>query len=65
VQLCWAQVIRYLTAIAERQVGSAELGAELLNLPQQLFVHLHQWKDAARTVISRTTGIGRAANGAI
>jgi len=46
-QLCWAHVIRDLTAIAERQGASAEIGAELLNLQQQLFAQWHQWKDAA------------------
>jgi transposase len=46
-QLCWAHVIRDLTAIAERQGASAEFGAELLDLQQQLFVQWHHWKDAA------------------
>ena len=36
-QLCWAHVIRDLTAIAERPGASAEFGAELLDLQQQLF----------------------------
>jgi transposase len=44
-QLCWAHVIRDLTAIAERQGASAQIGAELLGLQQQLFVQWHQWKD--------------------
>jgi hypothetical protein len=46
-QLCWAHVIRDLTAIAERPGASAEFGAELLGLRQQLFAQWHQWKDAA------------------
>jgi hypothetical protein len=46
-QLCWAHVIRDLTAIAERPGASAEFGAELLGLQQQLFAQWHQWKDAA------------------
>jgi transposase len=33
-QLCWAHVIRDLTAIAERQGASGEIGAELLALQQ-------------------------------
>jgi hypothetical protein len=36
-QLCWAHVIRDLTAIAERPAASTEIGAELLALKQQLF----------------------------
>jgi transposase len=44
-QLCWAHVIRDLTAIAERQGASAQFGAELLALQQQLFGQWHQWKD--------------------
>ena len=44
-QLCWAHVIRDLTAIAERQGASAQFGAELLALQQQLFEQWHQWKD--------------------
>ena len=43
-QLCWAHVIRDLTAIAERQGASAQFGAELLALQQQLFGQWHQWK---------------------
>ncbi|MFZ0409769.1 MAG: IS66 family transposase [Cyanobium sp.] len=46
-QLCWAHLIRDLTAIAERQGVSGEIGLELLALQQQLFVQCHQWKDAA------------------
>ena len=46
-QLCWVHVIRDLTAIAKRQGASAEFGAELLDLQQQLFVQWHHWKDAA------------------
>lgn len=44
-QLCWAHLIRDLTAIAERPGASAEFGAELLGLQQQLFAHWHQWKN--------------------
>jgi transposase len=46
-QLCWAHVIRDLTAIAERPGASAEFGAELLGLQQQLFAQWHRWKDGA------------------
>jgi len=38
-QLCWAHVIRDLTAIAERPGVSAQIGAELLGLQQHLFAH--------------------------
>ncbi|QPN69055.1 transposase [Synechococcus sp. CBW1108] len=44
-QLCWAHLIRDLTAIAERPGASAEFGAELLGLQQQLFGHWHRYKD--------------------
>jgi hypothetical protein len=44
-QLCWAHVIRDLTAIAESRGTSAEIGAERLGLQQQLFGQWHQWKD--------------------
>jgi len=44
-QLCWAHLIRDLTAIAERQGASAELGAELLALQRELFAQWHRWKD--------------------
>jgi transposase len=43
-QLCWAHLICYLTAIAERPSASAEFRAELLGLPQQLFDHWHRYK---------------------
>ena len=46
-QLCRAHLIRDLTAIAERQGVSGEIGLELLALQQQLFVQWHQWKDGA------------------
>ena len=42
--LCWAYLIRDLTAIAERPGASAEFGAELLGLQQQLFTHWHHYK---------------------
>ena len=44
-QLCWAHLIRDLTAIAERPGASAEFGAELLGLQQQLFGHWHHYKE--------------------
>jgi transposase len=44
-QLCWAHLKRDLTAIAERPGASAEFGAELLALQQQLFSHWHHYKD--------------------
>jgi hypothetical protein len=43
-QLCWAHLLRDLTAIAERPGASAEFGAELLGLQQQLFAHWHHYK---------------------
>jgi hypothetical protein len=44
-QLCWAHLIRDLTAIAERPGASAEFGAQLLSLQQQLFGLWHRYKD--------------------
>ena len=44
-QLCWAHLIRDLTAIAERPGASAEFGAQLLGLQQQVFDHWHRYKD--------------------
>jgi len=44
-QLCWAHLVRDLVAIAERPGASAEFGAELLGLQQQLFGHWHRYKD--------------------
>jgi transposase len=44
-QLCWAHLIRDLTAIAERPGASAEFGAQLLNLQQQLFGLWYRHKD--------------------
>jgi transposase len=44
-QLCWAHLIRDLTAIAERPGASAEFGGELLSLQRQLFGHWHRYKD--------------------
>ena len=46
-QLCWAHLIRDLTAIAERQGASAEVGAELLGLQRELFAQWHRWKDGS------------------
>jgi hypothetical protein len=43
-QLCWAHIVRDLTAIAERPGASAEMGTRLLNLRHQLFEHWHRWK---------------------
>ena len=43
-QLCWAHLIRDLTAIAERPGASNEFGAQLLGLQQQLFRHWHRYK---------------------
>ncbi len=44
-QLCWAHLICDLTAIAERQGASKEIGAELLALQRELFAPWHRWKD--------------------
>ena len=44
-QLCWAHLIRDLTAIADRPGASAEFGTELLDLQRQLFYHWHRFKD--------------------
>ena len=44
-QLCWAHLIRDLAAIAERPGASAEFGAELLDMQQQLFAQWHRYKD--------------------
>ena len=44
-QLCWAHLIRDLTAIAERPGASAEFGAVLLGLQQQLFGHWYRYMD--------------------
>ena len=44
-QLCWAHLIRDLVAIAERPGASAEFGAKLLGLQQQLFRHWHRYKE--------------------
>jgi transposase len=46
-QLCWAHLIRDLTAMADRQGASGEIGAQLLDLQQQLFERWHQWKSGA------------------
>ena len=43
-QLCWAHLIRDLVAIAERPGASAEFGAQLLSLQQQLFGLWHRYK---------------------
>jgi hypothetical protein len=44
-QLCWAHLIRDLNAIAARPGASAEFGAQLLGLQQQLFGLWHRYKD--------------------
>jgi hypothetical protein len=44
-QLCWAHLLRDLTAIAERQGASTEIGAELLALQRELFAPWHRCKD--------------------
>jgi transposase len=44
-QLCWAHLIRDLTAIGERSGASAAFGAQLLELQQQLFEQWHLYKD--------------------
>ena len=41
-QLCWAHLIRDLTAISERSGASVAFGAQLLELQQQLFVQWHR-----------------------
>jgi transposase len=46
-QLCWAHLIRDLTAMADSQGASGEIGAQLLDLQQQLFERWHQWKSGA------------------
>jgi hypothetical protein len=43
-QLCWAHIIRDLTAIAERPGASAEMGMRLLSLREQLFERWNRWK---------------------
>jgi transposase len=44
-QICWAHLIRDLTAIAQRSGASADIGSALLELQRQLFEHWHHWKD--------------------
>jgi transposase len=44
-QLCWAHLMRDLIAISERPGASAEFGAQLMALQQQLFGHWHRYKD--------------------
>ena len=43
-QLCWAHLIRDLTAIAKRPGATAEFGTELLALQQQPFSHCDRYK---------------------
>ena len=42
-QLCWAHLIRDITAISDPQGASGEIGRELVALQQQLFDQWHQW----------------------
>lgn len=44
-QLCWAHLIRDLTAIAERPGASGPIGMELLELQRQLLDAWHRYKD--------------------
>jgi transposase len=46
-QLCWAHVIRDLTAISDRTGANAEIGGELLHLQRELFEHWHHHKEGA------------------
>ena len=46
-QLCWAHLIRDLTAIAERSGANAVFGAQLLELQRQLFEQWHLYKDGS------------------
>ena len=46
-ELCWAHLIRDLTAIAERTGSNGEIGLELLAMQHQLFGVWHQRKSAA------------------
>jgi len=44
-QLCWAHLIRDLSAMADRSGVSGEIGHSLLALQRQLFEHWHHWRD--------------------
>jgi len=46
-QLCWAHLIRDLTAIAERSGACAEFGDQLLELQRQLFEQWHRYRDGS------------------
>ena len=46
-QLCWAHLVRDLTAMAERHGASGEIGRELLEQQKLLFHHWHQWRAGA------------------
>ncbi|MCH9714389.1 MAG: IS66 family transposase [Cyanobacteria bacterium] len=46
-QLCWAHLIRDLTAISERSGACAEFGDQLLELQQQLFEQWHRYRDGS------------------
>jgi hypothetical protein len=47
LQMCWAHLIRDLTAIAERTGANGEIGLKLLAMQQQLLGQWHQWRSAA------------------
>ncbi|MCP9821037.1 hypothetical protein KBZ18_16320 [Synechococcus sp. Cruz-9H2] len=49
------------TAIAERRGASAEIGAELLRLQQQLFAQWHRWKEVVIDLLAlqQTCGLLR------
>ncbi|MFM9100018.1 MAG: IS66 family transposase, partial [Cyanobium sp.] len=46
-QLCWAHLIRDLTAISERSGANAVFGAQLLGLQRQLFEQWHLYKNGS------------------
>jgi len=46
-QLCWAHLIRDLTAISERSGANAVFGAQLLGLQRQLFEQWHLYRDGS------------------
>ncbi|MFM9100603.1 MAG: IS66 family transposase, partial [Cyanobium sp.] len=46
-QLCWAHLIRDLTAISERSGNCAEFGDQLLELQRQLFEQWHRYRDGS------------------
>ena len=60
-RLCWYHLIRDRKAIAERLGASAEIGAELLELQQQLFAQWYQWKDGTIAGPACSRAAGRSA----